>query len=434
MTMPWVSFFYIENISGAALSFTLRKFFENPALITLLASFNVAFNFLVGVVTSYLSDRIWTRWGRRRPFLITGWLGVGVTLAFVPLAPNAWVLAVLIVLYQFFQDVAKPLEPLYNEVVPPAQRGRAVTVRSIAQNLMNLVFFGVLIAQFDRVYDLGKWGAGLHLTGEQVVYWTGSALIVLAALFLLLFVRERQPVDQPAQKQCFALMPFLRDVFGHRQWWTVYLLYSIPLLATTGMNELEPLMRTEQLGFSKAAFGSAVSIGLVINIAIFIPLAGFLTDRMPRLLMLQCAIVAFAAVNFLFFLYLRYVADYQISLMTLIVFGIIATAFKSCIYIVWGPMVYDYIPSARFGTVAAGFAFIGGITPFLLMNLTGLWINGFTALFGTRGGSTFDYSSIYVLQVISVGGALLLMRYIRSEERAGRLKACGRMEIARTAD
>jgi MFS family permease len=159
---------------------------------------------------------------------------------------------------------------------------------------------------------------------------------------------------------------------------------------------------------------------------IFIPVAGYLADRVSRLRLLQFGIGMYALVNFGLFLWLRYVANYSIPLSTLIGVGMAGAAFKACIYGVWAPLVYDYIPSNRYGTVSAGFAFVGGIFPFLFINFAGLWINGFTRLFGPRGHGHYDYSSIYVLQLIAVVIALLLTRYIQKEERQGRLIAYGR--------
>src|SRR5690606_5694150 len=282
MTLPWVSFFYAENVSNAPLTFTLRKFIENPALIALLSSINVAFNLIVGVFTNYMSDRIWTRWGRRRPFLIVGWLGVAVMMALVPLAPNFWTLVVIIVAYQFFADVAKPLEALTNEVIPAAQRGRAATARNMAQKIMNLFFYGVMIAQFDATYDIDALGRAIQLRGDAILYWTGSLALLVAVAFLVFCVRETPPAHRVVRER-FAFRSFFRETFGQRQWWTVYLLYAIPILVLPVIHTFEPLMRTEQFGFSKAEFGGAVTIGGVINLLLFIPLAGYLTDRMPRL-------------------------------------------------------------------------------------------------------------------------------------------------------
>lgn len=68
-------------------------------------------------------------------------------------------------------------------------------------------------------------------------------------------------------------------------------------------------------------------------------------------------------------------------------------------YLVWGGLVFDYIPRNRFGTVSAGLVFVSGFVPFLLTNATGLWISGFTHVFGRAGAAEYDYSGIYVMQL-----------------------------------
>jgi MFS family permease len=413
------------------LAFTLRKFIENPALIGFLGSLNVAFNFMVGVLTSYMSDRIWTRWGRRRPFLIVGWIGVALSLIFVPLAPNPWVLMGIIIFFQFCADIAKPLEPLMNEVVPAAQRGRAATIRNVAQNLIVMFFFSVMLAQFDQMYDLEAFGRTFQINGEMTLYWTGSFLLLLGVAVLAFRVRETPP-PETIRRERFNPRIFLRDIFGQRQWWTVYLLYAVPLVTAPGLSVFEPLMRTEQFGFSKADFAWAVSIGLVVNICLYVPLAGYLADRISRLRLLQVSIVAHTTVTAVFYFYLRYVSNYSISLPTLVAFGLTASAFGACINVVWGPLVYDYIPSDRFGTVSAGLTVVSGIVPFYLINIAGLWVTGFTEIFGPRGAGRYDYSSIYLLQFIGAASALALTRYVAREEKAGRLIPYGRLELMKS--
>jgi MFS family permease len=406
----------------------MRKFIEDPAMIAFLSSLNMAFNFVVGAITSYMSDRIWTRWGRRRPFLITGGFGAGVAMLLIPFAPNIWALVATIVFFQFCLDVAKPYQPLYNEVIPPPQRGRAAIIQSISQNVLALVFNGVLIAQFDRDYGLDGFGRSITWSGEVVVYWIGGGATLLVTLFLALRVRETEPPGG-AVRERFSAGRFLRDVFGHRQWWMLYLLYICPILAGAGTLTFLPLFVTEQLGFTKAQLGWAMGVVTFVNILVFVPTAGFLADRISRLKMFQVGLIGQAVANFAFFIFLRYFVDYSVSLPVMIAFMCINNGFVFTIYVLWGPLVYDYIPSNRFGTVSAGFSFVAGIAGFLLINAVGLWVKGFTALFGTaRGGST-DYSSMYVFQLITGILALLGALYFAREVKRGRVVAYGVIEL-----
>jgi MFS family permease len=427
MTGPWLVLYFIDNVTdGGPLTFTIRKFVENPMLIGLLSSMSVAFTFTIGAGASYLSDRIWTRWGRRRPFLMAGWLGVAAMMIFLPLAPNLGVFVALLVIMQFCAAVAKPVEPLYNEVVPPSQRGRAGTMRNTAQQLLGLLFFGVMIAQFDEVHTFTVLGRTFHLSGETALYWTGALLALSGVLFLAFRVRETPP-RVPVVYERLGLGTFFRDVFGHRQWWMVYLLYITPMLGPGG-GSFGVLMKTEQLGFSKSEHGYSVSITMIAMLVLFAPLAGYLTDKTSRMRLLRIGIIGPAAVELIYFLYLRYVADYSIPLSTVILFGLVAGALKTFAYLVWGALVFDYIPSNRFGTVSAGLTFVGGLTPFLMINLAGFWITNFTNIFGAVGQGRYDYSSVYVLQVGCAALALWLTYFFEREERKGNVVPLGRQE------
>jgi len=429
MTGPWLALFYLDNLSdGGPLTFTIRRFVDSPVLIGLLSSVNVAFNFTVGVAASYMSDRIWTPWGRRRPFLIVGWVGAALMMFLMPFTTSVWTLVAVVLAMQFFTDVAKPLEPLYNEVVPPSQRGRAGTMRNIGQQLMGLFFFGVLMAQFDTVHELTLGGKAWRLSGETVVFWTGGLLTLGMAVFLALGVKENRPtVQEPGTEP--GLRTFLRDVFGRRQWWMVYLLYSTPLVAGPTGGSFTVLMQTEQLGFSKAEMGFAVSVGMIVMMVLFAPLAGYLTDHMSRMRLLRIGIVGPTVVELIFFLHVRFVADYSIPLSTWIAYGLVGSALKTCAYLVWGALVFDYIPRNRFGTVSAGLVFVSGLVPFVLTNLSGLWVTGFTRVFGPVGGGNYDYSSLYVMQVGFAAVALWMTYFFEREERRGRVRPLGRAEV-----
>ena len=428
MTGPWVVLYYIDNVSdGGPLTFTIRKFVDSPMLIGLLSSIHVAFTFTVGTAASYMSDRVWTRWGRRRPFLMLGWLGVAVALICLPLAANVWALLIVLVLLQLSAAAAKPVEPLYNEVIPPSQRGRAGTMRNAAQQLMGLFFFGVMLTQFDDVHTFTLFGQAMRITGEAALYWTGALFATLGVLFLSLRVRETAP-REPLIRQPLSVGAFFRDVFGHRQWWMVYLLYITPILSGPSGGSFGVLMKTEQLGFTKAQLGFAASVGMVVVLLVFAPLAGYLSDKTSRMRLLRIGIVGPAVVELIYFLYLRYVADYSIPLSTAILFGLAANAFKTFAYLVWGVLVFDYIPSNRFGTVSAGLTFCAGLTPFFILNFAGLWVTGFTRVFGPVGGSQYDYSSLYVLQIGCAAAALWITFFFEREEKKGNVRPLGREE------
>jgi MFS family permease len=424
MCVPWAAAVYLEQVSGAALTFTMRRFIEDPVLISFLSSINIACNFLVGSVVSYLSDRVWTRWGRRRPFLIVARVITGICLLLVPLMPNIWSLAMVIVIYQFTNDVGTPFEPLYNEVIPPPQRGRAATIRNILQNLSAVFFSAVMLRQFDQQYQLSTW----QFRGEHLIYWVGGAILLGVAALLAFGVRETPP-PHGVPTERIRITRFFRDVFGERQAWMLYLLYVCPTLAGAGIGVMLPLLQTEQLGFSKAQIGIAGAVGTTVNVLVFFPLAGYLTDRVSRLWLFRLGVVMPVVINLGFWWYLRFVAHYQITLAQLIGFGLVSGFFLTWVWTVWGPLIYDYMPSNKFGTYSAGFGFVAGVTGFVLTNLCGLWVRTFTKLFGNPGPAPYDYSSAFLWSFALGLVACVVTFYFEREAKRGRVIAYGQIEL-----
>ncbi len=435
MMLPWTTLHYSDLLSGSPLTFTLRKFADEPALIAFLSSLNIAFNFMVGAVSSYVSDRIWTRWGRRRPFLIVGWTGSALVAIAIPLAPNLWVLGGLIVLYQFFTDVAKPYEPLYNEVVPPPQRGRAGVLRSISTTMTGLVFNGVLLIHFDRNYGHVVEGWSFQLRGEHLIYWAGAALTLVTTLFVAFGVRE-QPPPGGIVRERFRFVGFFRDVFADRRWWMVYALYACPMFSSAAARVFVPLALTEQVGLTKAQFGWIETITMVANLALFVPLSGYLADRFSRLRLMQIGMLGAAVVNVMLFALLRFGPEGVVSIrvvMAVSLFAGMGGGFIALKYLIWGPLVYDFIPSDRFGTVSAGFSFVGGMAGFLMINLGGLWVQFFSTFLGSRSGTGFDYSSIFLFQLLLSFVAVWFINRFAKSVREGRIQVYGAKELEANA-
>ena len=436
MIFPWASLTYFGNCGGAPLAFTIRKLVESPAIVALLSSINFAMVFLVSAWASYMSDRMWTRWGRRRPLLIVGWTGGAIAMFFVPLADNVWTLAALIIIFQFCSDVGSPYEPLYNEVIPPSQRGRASTMRNIMQNMTGLFFNGVMLAQFDRQYDLGRVNDWLRVDGERLLYWVGSAAVLGASAFLAFKVRETPPPES-IRRERFSVVGFFRDVFGNRQQWMVYLLYVSPYLVIGGIGSFMAssfgafvtLFTTEQLGFSKQQVGWAAATIGIVNMALFVPLWGYLADRLPRLKLFHFALIVPVAINLTLWLVVRFGTDYSLSFSALLAFAILSEGTMSLVMVLWGPLVYDYLPSNSYGTAGAGFSFVGGLTNFLLINGAGLWVQGVTHVFGTAGKSAFDYSSAFLWQAMAAAVAFAVVGFFAREVKRGRVIAHARVEF-----
>ncbi len=406
---------------------------------------------MVGVTAAYLSDRIWTKWGRRKPFYIISTLGCAVLLFALPLVGSLWMLIVAIVMYQFFVDLNKPWEPLFNEVIPPTQRGRGGVFRMTSGNIGLLLFNWVLISQFDRIYEFATpFGA---LSGEMVLYWTVALVMLATGLFLLWFVEESPPPvteenpplseyrptpilgvrwgGGPSQGFWPALKTLFGQMFGSRQAVYVYALYACPILASTILYHPNyTLLYTEQLAMPKELYGRMTAISLGCMIVIFTPFAGYLADKVNRIGLMRFGILGASVMQLVFFLYLTLrTGEGSPPFVFLLSLSIGTSFFLAFLWAVWGPVVYDYVPSNKMGTYQAGIMFTSAMIAFVQTNMGGWWVKAWSGLFGGGApGQNYDHSSILIMAFLIGLFALYPTVLFQRAERRGEIKPEGRLE------
>ncbi len=129
---------------------------------------------LVQPAAGLMSDRSTSRFGRRRPYILTGAVFDLVFLAAIGLSWNYWSLLVAVLLIQFSSNVSHgPLQALIPDLVPEDQRGKASAVKALFE-LLPIFLVGISIAVLVSKGQLG-WaivatGAGLMLTALVTIF------------------------------------------------------------------------------------------------------------------------------------------------------------------------------------------------------------------------------------------------------------------------
>ncbi|MFA5203551.1 MAG: MFS transporter [Lentisphaeria bacterium] len=400
MALPVGVFAFVDKVSGTAMTFTLRKFIADPALISLLGSLNIAGNFLVAPLVAWKSDR-WRGGWRRKPFIIIGLSLLVPALIAMPLAPNIWVLGATILLYQFAVDFGftGPWKPLYYEVVPSGQRGRAAVVNRLASVTARLGFNFVLIGQFDDRHTMKLNHAllghnVLALTGEQVVYFLAAALVAAVLLFVVFWVKE-EPVAAPALQAPVTACGFFNDVFRPAASWRLYLLVFAGAAAAVGLAQLQPLLITEQFGYTKRALGNLHGVIILLEIGLVLPVMAWLSDRIDRLTLFRVGMVLATVQPLAYWCFVRFVAVNQIpSVTAIIAFSAFGALARTAAALSLDPLLFDLAPRNRLGALNSGFLIVRGLTTVLLMNGVGLWVKYAPQRPGPAGG--YDYLSGYL--------------------------------------
>jgi MFS family permease len=159
----------------------LAAFFtDNGYLIGLLLAVGPLVSALVNPTIGRLSDRTWTRFGRRLPYVLCGVPIATLALFAIPSAPSYEVLLALFLMNALFISIAGvPLLSLIPDMVDPARRGSAMAFFMVAGGI------GAIAIQMS-----GKF---LWETHFELVYYLTAGLAVFCILPPLFFIREPRP-------------------------------------------------------------------------------------------------------------------------------------------------------------------------------------------------------------------------------------------------
>ena len=409
LALPAGAAMFVEMCSSQALTFSMRKFISDPALIVFLGSINIAFNFLVAPVAAWKSDRVWTPWGRRIPFFVVGWSLLALALVAVPLAPNIGILVLVIVVYQFGMDFGYtgPWQPLYFESVPGPQRGRAVAMKRAVHMAVRMLFLSVFIGHFDApscgmlcLKGAARSRLPLGLSGEQWIYFAAAGMVVLCIAGVLFGIRETpEPVTERETSASAGYRGGIREffvtVFGDPKRRLLYLLVFCSVAAVTGLGQLEPLLFTEQFGYTKQQMGHMLAWVMVPEVIIILPLIGLFVDRIDRFRLFAIGLVICTIHPLAYWLFVKYLAVGHVpSPAQIIAFTVAGHAGRMLACLSFEPILFDNSPCGRMGAVNSGLLLVQGAITLPILNGIGFWVKGYSAVFGAAG--KFDYMSGYL--------------------------------------
>jgi maltose/moltooligosaccharide transporter len=262
----------------------LQSFGASNLIIGLLSSTRSIEGALIQPTIGALSDRTWTRIGRRRPFLI---VGIPLSAAFfisAASANNLLALAAAIFLFSvFFNVAADPYAALLPDIAPLHQRGLLSGLATAVQ-LVSQVGFLLLIASVSG-NGVPPWIYGL----------IAAVLVISFGVTILGVPEQRQAALEHAR---LPLRAYLEAVMQHRQ--AVRYLLTI-FVYTLGLNAILPYLvlfikddihESEQTGFVLSAL-------LLLVMALSAITFGKLADRIgvKRVLAFGWGLLAICAVG-----------------------------------------------------------------------------------------------------------------------------------------
>lgn len=360
-----------------------RLFTDNGYLIGLLLAVGPLVSACLNPSVGRLSDRTWTRFGRRLPYVMVGVPLSIVILFLIPSAPTYGALLLLFITRAILLAVGGvPLMSLVPDMTPPAWRGRIMSL---------FMLVGGISAIAVQVSGKFFWEEQFEL----VFYLTGVlSLFIIPPLF---FIREPEPAPEELARARARSGGSVRSVlaaFSRRDPVTFYLTSaSFRYLGVGIVITYLTLFAVTDLGISigDAALALAVSGGARLLLAV--P-AGLLADRFDRHRLLLLSTLLIAAVHIATGFAVWNLAGLYVVLLVGAVGGTLDM-------IVSGPLFMDFLPADRRGELTglnmvlqnvfrATGAFLGGAIF--------VWTDGYRLCYGVAA-TCMLISFFFLLQV-----------------------------------
>jgi len=408
---------YGKFVLNAPFLLLIKKYLDNPAAIMGLMSLEVYVTILGGPLVAWVSDRMWTRFGRRKIFVVAADFLKVFFLAAMPFAPNLWVLIGLYWAFGIVGDMASPAQALIYEVVPAKQRGISAGFMKAFMNVGNLVFFTLLLGRFHDVYFMGPFEFLGTMSGATLMFLLCALLFLGASVFEWWGIKETYP---PGRKRMSegrrpgrnVLVYFVKSVFGDifaKDLTPLYLLLFANVMFGFSLGVFSPLLFTEQWGYNLQTFGNTIAIGIPVGIVLGL-LGGWMADRYGKMTLVFWATIGNLVINIIYTIYVYFLPDFRPSFWEIVGFGNAAYIFGSIKGVASGPLLWEYVRRNRMGAATAGITVFNPTFRMTAALLVGGWLFAWSIWFFPQAGynvvGTFgaERSQEEVVSLLRAGG------------------------------
>ncbi|MHB9023273.1 MAG: MFS transporter [Armatimonadota bacterium] len=360
------------------------------------------------------SDRVRTRWGRRRPFMVAGTLGnvLGLlALAALPIMPSTMIPYVLVFMWiQLFNNLATaPYSAFIPDVVPAEQRGSASGWMGLMTMLGN--FLGAVTGLALAVKG------GIGIPGAYIAL---AVVMILGMLGTVLTVKEPEQVEAPPQFRLREYLVGLAAPFRSSNFLWVFLTRFLVMLGIFTVQEfLQYYMKDVvgggaesyrflffgiQLADTAHAATSFFLIALLVGAVLSSLVAGSLSDRYGRKRMVYLSGALQGIVAVIFMLTGRFEAVVLLGL----VFGLGYGAYQA---VDWA-LATDVLPSKDDYAKDMGVWHIALTLPQVLaVPIAGVLLDFFQKVGKGHGMPTLGYMVIFLLAFLYfVFGTILVSK------------------------
>lgn len=154
---------------------------------------------LVQPIIGHMSDRTWTRLGRRRPYFLVGALLASAALVLMPNASALWMAAGLLWIMDASINVSmEPFRAFVADLLPEEQRTRGFTMQALFIGLGAVVASMMPWLLTDVFHVGGATTPGSIPLAVRLSFYVGSAAFLGAVLWTVFTTKEYPPEDMEA--------------------------------------------------------------------------------------------------------------------------------------------------------------------------------------------------------------------------------------------
>jgi maltose/moltooligosaccharide transporter len=171
---------------------------------------------IIQPIIGYMSDRTWTRFGRRKPYFFFGVILSFITLLLMPTCTAAWMAAVFLCFLDSSINISmEPFRALVADKVSEEQRTFGFTMQSVLIGAAS-VFASYLPNLFQR-FDVANT-APSHMLPDTVKYsfYVTAVFLIVAIFYTLLTTPEYPPEDmeefEREKRESKGLINFIKEI------------------------------------------------------------------------------------------------------------------------------------------------------------------------------------------------------------------------------
>lgn len=331
-----------------------------------------------------MSDRTWTRFGRRMPYLLVSIPIAALFFMIIPFAGSslATVIPVIIIMNIAMAAFRAPTIALMPDLTPSDKRSKANGIVNLMGGLGALIFY----------FGFTK------LMGVSMAFVVAGGIMIVILLILLATIREPREQFEESEKRPTGVIRSLFEVIGEKEGSTRYLLFAIFMwfIGWNGVETFFTLYGMEKWGIDESQAAFYLGFFSLSFLLMAIP-SGFIATALGRKKTILAGLVGMSLMLGSFY----FATPIVLAIGLLISGGV----FWALININSYPMVTDMAPLNKLGTYTGLYYFFSMLAAIIAPPVFGVVMD----LLNTR-------MALFPMAALSFLGALLLMSLVRGGE------------------